>query len=37
MYEEVAFEYLNNNLMRFNAKDLFFKAVLVFLLLKVRL
>lgn len=35
MYEEVASEYLNNNLMRFNAKELFVKSVLVFLLLRV--
>lgn len=34
-YEEVAFEYLNNNLMRFNAKNLLVKAVLVFLLMDV--
>ena len=35
MYEEVAFEYLNNNLMRFNAKNLLVKAVLCFILMGV--
>lgn len=35
MYEEVAFEYLNNNLMRFNAKNLLVKCVLTFVLMGV--
>lgn len=34
IYEEVAYEYLNNNLMRFHASKLFFNCVLVFLILE---
>ena len=33
IYEEVAYEYLNNNLMRFHASKLFFNCVLIFLIL----
>ncbi len=33
IFEEVAYEYLSNNLMRFHAKNIFFKCVLLFLLL----
>lgn len=34
MYEDIAYEYIANNLMRFQAKKYFFKAILIFLLLE---
>lgn len=33
IYEDIAYEYISNNLMRFQAKKFFFKNVLIFLLL----
>lgn len=34
MFEDLGYDYLSNNLMRFHAKKMFFKCVLAFLLLE---
>lgn len=34
MYEDIGYEHIANNLMRFHAKKYFFKNVLIFLILE---